>query len=93
MAAGSFAFWVSQLLLIVLHEMWRQQSIWVRYGLAAVLVQVVDSIIFFTIAFAGSPSLFEAMAVGFVIKSSLNLASVPLVRRLGLVQYERRASK
>ena len=74
------AFALSQLVLWSLMDRWWRKSIWIRYGLAVVLAQAVDSAIFFPVAFGADIVPLAGLALtGFAIKAVLGLLSVPLV--------------
>ena len=74
------AFAISQLVMWMLMDRWRRKTIWIRYGLAVVLAQAVDSAIFFPAAFGSDIIPLAGLALtGFAIKAVLGLLSVPLV--------------
>lgn len=69
-------------LYIYLKEQWRGARLWLRANISNILAQVVDSTVFFTVAFAGVvplASVWEVLATGFVIKVVFMMLASPLL--------------
>jgi uncharacterized integral membrane protein (TIGR00697 family) len=67
---------------VVLKERWRGSRPWMRANISNILAQVVDSIVFFTVAFWGvvAPiNIIDIMATGFVIKVLFVAITSPLL--------------
>jgi uncharacterized PurR-regulated membrane protein YhhQ (DUF165 family) len=83
-AASFAAFAIGQAVMIAT---WRKMSdapLWVRYGVSLTLCQLVDSAVFFPLAFwQGAPDDLLSLALGgCAIKAALGWLSVPLVNAL-----------
>jgi len=84
--ASLAAFFVAAHIVIALYALWRERAIgphWVlRIVSLVMLAQLIDSIIFFFIAFWGkvpTSLVFESMVVGYVLKVALGIVSVPFI--------------
>jgi len=86
-AAGFAAFSIGQATLIIIWRRLKCRPLWMKYGTAMTAAQLVDSAIFFPIAFGTSPNtdlgaVLELVATGCVLKIVLGWLSVPLVLAL-----------
>lgn len=72
--ASSMAFLVGQLLDISVYNKFRRGSWWLAPGLASISASMIDTIIFFSVAFAGTAEPWIRLAIGdFSIKLSMDL--------------------
>lgn len=73
--ASSIAFLVGQLLDITIFNQLRQQSWWVAPATASIVASLIDTIIFFSLAFYGTPLSWVTLACGdFMVKLLVDLA-------------------
>lgn len=77
--AAFTAFVAGQAVMIFMGETFRGRSAWWYYGAAAVAMQAVDSAVFFPLAFGFDSSVIRLAVFGWLIKSAIALATVPLV--------------
>lgn len=64
-----------------LKELMHERHLWLRLSLAIVVVQAIDSVIFFSIAFFGTLSadaLMHVMLTGYALKVTIGLVTIPM---------------
>ena len=84
--ASISAYIIAQYLNVRLYHIWKQQTekafLWLRAGLTVVIAQMVDSIIFFMVAFLGvvsSEAVIQSLTTGYIIKVAVGFISIPLL--------------
>ncbi|HTK60043.1 MAG TPA: queuosine precursor transporter [Candidatus Baltobacteraceae bacterium] len=84
--ASILAFLAAQLVNVELYDSMRARTgrryLWVRSFMATVAGQLVDSVLFFFLAFSGTMPpdiLLETMIIGFLIKTAVGVLGIPLL--------------
>lgn len=82
LGASFLAFWSTQRLFIYLADKWQGKSLWVSYGISAVIAQIFNSLLFFPLAFYNIltiPQIIEVTIVGILIKSAIDFMCTPYI--------------
>lgn len=77
-AVSFLAFWVAQQVFILL---FRMRPDWLGYLFAAIVAQLLDSLIFFTVVFGRNEGgkFLQTLSIGFVVKVLFAVITIPLI--------------
>jgi len=77
--ASFLAFKCGQYAFLRLLDRWKEYPLWGKYTAAMIILQIIDSLIFFPIAFGLNSELLEIALVGFITKVVIGIIYLPII--------------